>query len=266
MTPAPPRRYHPIAPAPSIIHTYPAMRDRPSTIATDASSDGARDLRILAMWRRINRCRVCPTIAPWRKFPLGRRGTARFGLMILGEAPGRVSLENGRPFSNPRNLVIRRAITRAVAPRLVEAEELFYFSDTVKCWPSSPSGANRSPRAAENAVCVARHLLAELDLVRPRLIIAFGARAAAAALGHPVKLAEHHGRPIMRDAPAQPRVIPEMPAPVRVIPMMHPSTINIAGMRRVGIRSLDDYELQLATLLRAELERAGLAPSATTTS
>ena len=31
---------------------------------------------------------------------------------------------------------------------------------------------------------------------------------------------------------------------------MHPSTINIAGMRRVGIRSLDDYETQLTELIR----------------
>src|ERR1700733_8705655 len=64
-----------------------------------------RDARVLAFWRRVNRCRECLTIAPWRKFPLGRRGTTRFGLMILGEAPGRVSLETGRPFSNPRTWV-----------------------------------------------------------------------------------------------------------------------------------------------------------------
>ena len=109
-----------------------------------------RDARVLAFWRQVNRCHECPTIAPWRKFPLGRRGTTRFGLMILGEAPGRVSLEHGRPFSNPRNLVIRRAFARAVSPREIEPEQLFYFSDTVKCWPSSPTGANRSPAAAEN--------------------------------------------------------------------------------------------------------------------
>jgi uracil-DNA glycosylase family 4 len=207
------------------------------------------DERVLAMWRRVNRCRICPTIAPWRKFPLGRRGTTRFGLMILGEAPGRVSLANGRPFSNPRNLVIRRAIARAVAPHVMDAEELFYFSDTVKCWPSSPTGANRSPRAVENVVCVARHLLPELELVRPRVIFAFGARAVSAAVGYPVKLSELHARPIVVDAGL--RVLA-----LRIIPMMHPSTINIAGMRRVGIHSLDEYEKQLAGLIRDELDRA----------
>jgi DNA polymerase len=213
------------------------------TTAIDASSYYL-DTRVLAFWRRVNRCRECTTIAPWRKFPLGRRGTTRYGLMILGEAPGRVSLEHGRPFSNPRNLVIRRAFARAVAPRVLEPEDIFYFSDTVKCWPSSATGANRSPNAAENSTCVARHLERELELVRPRLIIAFGARAAAAALGTPVKLAAIHAQPVI------------VGARLRVIPLMHPSTVNIAGMRRVGIDSLDDYEAKLAELMRAEIASA----------
>lgn len=202
------------------------------------------DNRLLHFWRDVDGCRECASISPWRKFPLGCRGTARFGLMILGEAPGRVSLENGRPFSNPRNPTIRRAFARAVAPLEIEPETLLYFSDTVKCWPASVSGANRSPTAGENARCVSRHLRTELDLVHPRLILAFGARAAAAALGYPLKLAETHGRPI------------QSAAGVRVIPLMHPSTINIAGMRRVGIASLDDYERRLAVLMRREFAAA----------
>lgn len=170
--------------------------------------------------------------------------------MILGEAPGRVSLENRRPFSNPRNPTVRNAFARAVAPMKLEPEEVLYFSDTVKCWPSSPSGANRSPTQRETITCVARHLRVELEIVRPRVVFAFGARAAAAMLGRPVRLAEIHGRPI------------EIPGPARLIPLMHPSTINIAGMRRVGIRSIADYEDRLAALMRAELAPLiGLAQS-----
>ncbi len=216
----------------------------PNDLTMPTAPPADRGARVLAFWRQVNRCRECSTIAPWRKFPLGRRGTTRFGLMILGEAPGRVSLENGRPFSNPRNLVIRRAFARAVAPRDIEPEQLFYFSDTVKCWPSSPTGANRSPSNGENANCVRRHLRRELELASPRVIIAFGARAAAAALGRPVKLATMHAQPIAIDGG------------IRVIPLMHPSTINIAGMRRVGIRSLDDYEAQLTELIRDEAASA----------
>jgi uracil-DNA glycosylase len=189
-------------------------------------------------WRTALHCRVCPGLAPWRKFPPTARGTARYRLMILGEAPGRVSLENRRPFSNPRNLVVRNAFARAIAPLRMEPEEIFYFSDAVKCWPGSKSGANRSPTQAETITCISRHLGRELAIVRPRVIFAFGARAATAALGTPVKMAQLHGTRV------------DNSVGVHIIPLMHPSTINIAGMRRVGIRSLDDYEEKLAALFR----------------
>lgn len=224
----------------------PALDDNnPSPAAVSPlraeSAAHALDTALLTLHSEVATCRICPTIAPWRKFPLGRRGTARFGLMILGEAPGRVSLENGRPFSNPRNLTVRNAFARAIVPLTLAAEEVFYFSDTVKCWPSSASGANRSPSAAENAACVTRHLAAELALVRPRAIFAFGARAAAAILERPVKMIDLHGRWVETGG-------------VRLLPLMHPSTINIAGMRKAGIGSLLEYEIRLAALFRAELE------------
>jgi hypothetical protein len=66
-------------------------------------------------------------------------------------------------------------------------------------------------------------------------------RAASAALGCAVKIAEVHGATL------------EAPAGYRVIPLMHPSTINIAGMHRVGIRTLGDYAVQLAEIFRREL-------------
>lgn len=187
-------------------------------------------------WRTTVRCRICPTLSPWRKFPPSSRGTPRYRLMILGEAPGRVSLENRRPFSNPRNLTVRRAFARACAPLIIEPEEVLYFSDSVKCWPASKTGANRSPSAVETATCISRHFLKEIAIVRPQVIFAFGARAAAAALGHAVKLSAIHGQSFTNEAG------------VRVVPLMHPSTINIAGMRRVGIYSLEQYEEQLAAL------------------
>ena len=126
-------------------------------------------------------------------------------------------------------------------PLKLAPEELLYFTDTVKCWPASPSGANRSPSAAENALCVARHLRRELAIARPHAIFAIGARAATAVLGRPVKMLELHGRWLTT------------PAGLRVLPLMHPSTINIAGMRKAGIRSLADYEERLAGLFRPEL-------------
>jgi uracil-DNA glycosylase family 4 len=161
--------------------------------------------------------------------------------MIVGEAPGRVSLENRRAFSNPHNLTIRRAFARAIAPRSCELEETFYLTDIVKCWPASPSGANRSPSRAELVTCVERHLKLEFELIRPRLILTFGVLASAAALARPVSLVQAHGKPHLTDSG------------FRVIPFMHPSTANVMGLRRVGLSSLADYETQLSNILRSEL-------------
>jgi uracil-DNA glycosylase family 4 len=210
----------------------------------------ALDNSLARFWRGALRCQECPTLAPWRKFPPRARGNPRYGIMILGEAPGRVSLEQGRPFSNPRNLTIRNALARALAPDVIAPEEILYFSDAVECWPRSASGANRSPSVVETAQCTSRHLAREITIIRPRVVFAFGVRAASALLNQPLKLAELHGRVL------------DHPGGFRVIPLMHPSTINIAGMRRVGIRTLADYELELAGLFRRELSQAGVSARA----
>jgi uracil-DNA glycosylase family 4 len=227
--------------APSAATTPLADQPAPSSSSLLPPPGNSVDAALLGFHSQIAACRECPSIAPWRKFPLGCRGTARYRLMVLGEAPGRISLENGRPFSNPRNLTVRNAFAQAVAPLTLAPEDLLYFSDTVKCWPASPSGANRSPSAAENATCVARHLTRELTIVRPVAVFAIGARAAAAILGRPVKMLALHGAWLTTATG------------LRVLPLMHPSTINIAGMRNVGIRSLADYEARLAALFRTEL-------------
>ncbi len=96
--------------------------------------------------------------------------------------------------------------------------------------------------ARETATCVrGRRLFRELAIVQPRIIFAFGLRATGALLGNSTKLSEIH------------KCVCHTRDGIRVILLMHPSTINIAGMRRVGIMSLDDYERRLAVLFRREI-------------
>ena len=83
----------------------------------------------------------------------------------------------------------------------------------------------------------------ELSILQPQVIFAFGKRATDALLHRSTPLAALHGQVIKSEGG------------LRVIPLMHPSTINIAGMRRVGITSLDDYEVKLAALFRREWDR-----------
>lgn len=197
------------------------------------------DLEIAAFWRQAIGCKQCTTIAPWRKFPPARRGTTKYRLMLLGEAPGRLSLEHGRPFSNPRNLTVRHAFSRAFEGR--ELEDLLYLTDAVKCWPAAQSGANRSPRARELKTCIETHLRREIEIIQPRLIIAFGRMAISAVLGEPFDLFAIHGT-IVEGLGGRP-----------VLALTHPSSANIAGMQRVGVRSIAEYEERLVTIFRSKL-------------
>ena len=202
---------------------------------------------VVELMARVARCRICPTIAPYRKFPAPNRGTAKYRLMIVGEAPGRVSLEHGRAFSNPRNLTVRRGFAQAIAPAALELDDAFYITDVVKCWPAKGLTANRSPVGAEIRTCTDRFLTQELELIRPHLVMTFGALAARAVTGQKLNLIEIHGREI------------DSGRGFKVVPLVHPSTINITGMRRAGIGSLAEYEQLLARLFRMHIPREVLA-------
>jgi uracil-DNA glycosylase family 4 len=209
--------------------------------------------QIVDLMARVARCRICPTIAPYRKFPAPNRGTAKYRLMIVGEAPGRVSLEHGRAFSNPRNLTIRRGFAQAIAPGVLELDDAFYLTDVVKCWPAKGLTANRSPIAAEIRTCADRFLRHEIELIRPHLVMTFGALAARAVTGQKLNLTEVHARAL------------DSGRGFKVVPLVHPSTINITGMRRAGIGSLAEYEQLLARLFRIHIPGevfAALAASA----
>ena len=131
----------------------------------------------------------------WRKFrarDLGRRD-GRF--VLVGEAPGIASIENGRQWTGAGGMLLRREIRRLG----LDLEDLFYLTNAVKCWPAGPARApggrprNRSPLASEARRCQP-FLVAELDALRPEVVVAVGAVAARAVLDRSVRLPEDHGR------------------------------------------------------------------------
>jgi len=131
----------------------------------------------------------------WRKFAasaLGRRD-ARF--VLVGEAPGIASIENGRQWTGAGGMLMRREIRRLG----LDLEDLFYLTNAVKCWPAAglPAGrvrpGNRSPLTSEARRC-RPFLTTELAALTPEVVVAVGAVAARAVLGQPVRLPDDHGR------------------------------------------------------------------------
>jgi DNA polymerase len=115
-------------------------------------------------------------------------GDAQAGVMVVGEAPGAGEDRSGRPFVGPAGKLLNQLLEAAGLRR----EDVF-ITNVVKARPPG----NRDPRADE----VAHHLPwleAQLDVVRPRVIVPLG-RHALAHFAPELKISEAHGRVVERD-------------------------------------------------------------------
>jgi 8-oxo-dGTP diphosphatase len=133
---------------------------------------------------------------PYGKFAPAAAGRRDARFVLVGEAPGIASIERERQWTGAGGMILRREIRRLG----LDLEDLFYLTNAVKCWPAARARpgrrpGNRSPLASEARRC-GPFLGAELEAIRPEVIVAVGAVAARAVLGasHPVRLPEDHGR------------------------------------------------------------------------
>lgn len=95
-------------------------------------------------------------------------------VMIVGQAPGKVESSGGHAFAGRAGKTLFRWLER-VGLDEVEAREHIYIAAITRCFPGpSPSGrGDRVPSPSERANC-ASWLDAELNIVRPRLLIPVG--------------------------------------------------------------------------------------------
>jgi mutator protein MutT/uracil-DNA glycosylase family 4 len=133
---------------------------------------------------------------PYAKFGLAAAGRLDARFVLVGEAPGIASIERERQWTGAGGMLLRREIRRLG----LDLEDLFYLTNAVKCWPAGPARpdgrqGNRSPLASEASRC-RPFLGAELEALRPDVIVAVGGVAARAVLGasHSVRLPDDHGR------------------------------------------------------------------------
>ena len=95
-------------------------------------------------------------------------------VMLVGQAPGQVEADGGKPFAGRAGKTLFRWLER-VGLDEATARERIYIAAITRCYPGpSPSGrGDRVPSAAERANC-AGWLEEELRIVRPRLLIPVG--------------------------------------------------------------------------------------------
>jgi DNA polymerase len=104
--------------------------------------------------------------------------TAR--LVVVGEAPGPQEDQRGRPFVGRAGKILRESLSNASVD-----EKDVWITNAVKCFPHERVDDKRQIRAPSpsEAQACRNHLRRELDVVRPRLIVALGRTAAQQLLG-----------------------------------------------------------------------------------
>ena len=152
----------------------------------DAPYDGQAPTTLEEIAAGVQVCRRCDL---WRDATQGVPGegptTAR--LMFVGEQPGDQEDLAGRPFVGPAGQVLDKALAAAGVPR---AET--YVTNAVKHFKHELRGKRRlhkTPDAGEIAAC-RWWLDGERRIVRPRVIVALGATAAASVFGKPMPIAK----------------------------------------------------------------------------
>lgn len=157
----------------------------PRRIATESSVTSPAGLAA-----ELAACRACPLHAAATQ-PVPGEGPPDAALMFVGEQPGDEEDLAGRPFVGPAGRLFDRACAEAGIDRAAA-----YVTNAVKHFKFIPRGKRRihqKPDAGEVEHC--RPFLArELALVRPRLVVALGATAAAALTGRSVAVTRERGR------------------------------------------------------------------------
>jgi uracil-DNA glycosylase len=138
---------------------------------------------------------------------LGRRqvvfgvGNPDADLMFVGEAPGADEDLQGEPFVGRAGQLLTKIIE---AMGLKRGD--VYIANVIKCRPPG----NRNPEPVEVATCQP-FLLKQIDIVRPRVVVALGTFAAHALLGTDAPISRLRGR------------VHEFRGGSKLIPTFHPA-------------------------------------------
>jgi DNA polymerase len=111
-------------------------------------------------------------------------------VMMIGEQPGNQEDIEGRPFVGPAGKLLDKCLQEAEIDR-----GQVYVTNTVKHFKWEPRGKlriHKKPSMKEIHAC-RPWLEAELESVRPELIVCLGATAAQALLGSKFRLTQSHG-------------------------------------------------------------------------
>jgi uracil-DNA glycosylase len=154
-------------------------------------------------------CRACDLWRDATQTVFGE-GSSQARLMLVGEQPGDQEDRQGHPFVGPAGRILDQALDEAGIDR-----RRVYLTNAVKHFRFTQRGKRRlheKPNAAQVRAC-RPWLQAEIEVVRPRLIVLLGATAAQAVMGPSFRVSKQRGEVL------------DSPLGVPVLATVHPSSI-----------------------------------------
>ncbi len=138
----------------------------------------------------VSACRKCGIGATRRNAVYGE-GDPCADVMVVGEGPGETEDKLGRPFVGRAGELLDKMLASIDLPR-----ESVFICNTVKCRPTLDTGtrlANRAPTPEEMRNC-RPYLDEQIEIVRPRVILALGAPAAKSFMGDKFSITKQRGQ------------------------------------------------------------------------
>jgi DNA polymerase len=171
-------------------------RARPSVVTA-----GATDTSWQALRAEVSVCTRCE-LSRGRTQTVFGVGNRQAELLVIGEAPGAEEDRQGEPFVGRAGQLLNSMLRAMGHPR-----ETVYIANMLKCRPPG----NRDPRPEESASC-RPFLQRQLELLRPRLILAVGRIAAQNLLESDTPIARLRGQVHRFGEGATPLIVTYHPA------------------------------------------------------
>ena len=130
------------------------------------------------------RTTYCCDLCPSRTHAVPGEGNPNADLVLIGEGPGATEDATGRPFVGQAGQLLESILDAIEVPR-----SSVYITNIVKCRPPQ----NRKPLPDEIAACLP-YLHRQLELLRPKVILAMGGTAGESMLGVKKSLGDLRGK------------------------------------------------------------------------
>jgi DNA polymerase len=185
----------PIEPKPAIEQPLSLGLPGEAIVAAPAPTPGpalspeAKAAAFAELRQRAMACVKCPHLASSRKNVVFGVGSLDAELMFIGEAPGADEDEQGEPFVGKAGQLLTRIIQTMGLTR-----DTVYIGNILKCRPDTPgqSAGNRKPTPDEMKTCIP-FLHEQIDLIRPKVIVALGGTAVEGLLGKTLGITKLRG-------------------------------------------------------------------------